>query len=200
MLLNNSICYSCSVKKICKHYHNAINENDISISIDKCEIKSNLDNSKVLDISIPNANSQTYNKPVDNKLTDITLLNSKVYPDIKELSLAKQKEMNVIPVEEPKAICESCGQLAVLSNCTDCGKRICSQCGYTNIDVNTGRPEITCDECFTGTKDNEETTINWNIDSFVNDNKDEVKEENKDVKPTRKQATNKRSTKKSKDK
>lgn len=211
MLSNNSICNNCSVKKICKHYSYAIKNTDINISITECDINRNINKLEKEKIEIPNYshfiktptnNPSSQWKPSVSPICDSNTNNSHIsetYDNQVALLNTKFKDMNITKVEQPKAKCEKCGNLAVLSNCTDCGKRICSQCGYTTVNVNTGIPEITCDDCFNGGNSDTIDDTTWSIDKFIEE--EVVKEEDKDVKSTtRKQTTNKRPSKKSKDK
>ena len=69
------------------------------------------------------------------------------------------------------------------------------------INVNTGKPEITCDNCFDGSNKNDKVdNKDWTIDKFIEQAEVVIEEEKDNAKSTRKQSTNKRSTKKSKSK
>ena len=87
--------------------------------------------------------------------------------------------LNVTAIKVSKGICSICGKTAYTENCSDCGNVICNECGYTNVDVNDGKPIITCDKCFGASdKNNESTeTISWDINEFSEESK---KEETKD--------------------
>lgn len=206
MLSNNSICNNCDVKEVCKHYSYAISNIDIDISITKCKINKNINKIKQDVFKMPESNvNTTVPNPLWNKdglyIKSWDKSSSLYDAKIESNKFDKIKEMKVTTVEEPKATCEACGKLAVLSHCTDCGKRICSQCGYTMINVNTGKPEITCDNCFDGGNKNDEVdNTDWTIDKFIEEAEVVIEEEKDNAKSTRKQSTNKRSTKKSKSK
>lgn len=192
MLSNISICNTnfCPNKKICKYYDKLNKLDEIEITINKCEF--NLNNRaisttptqqktyKYNDFTYPNLNKVTCTEassiagPAINGMFSTNSLTNAAY---------SPANIKVTPVEEIKHKCESCGSLAVLSNCVDCGKRICSQCGYTNLNIDSGMPTITCDKCFGTSKDSETETINWDISSFeTNKSSEEVKT---DVKPSR---------------
>lgn len=182
MLSNNSICNDCSNKKFCKHYDYAITNKDLTISIDKCDfnIESNIKITSPNTVTLPHKPTpwQPYTeRPLGINFPDLNKVTSTYSPGITKPE--NSIDIKVAPVEEVKCKCELCGKLTSLSNCTDCGKRICSQCGYTNIDVNTGKQAITCDICFGGAKEDTSSSTEWDISNFestsIKEEKDNVR-------------------------
>ena len=198
MLSERSICNTCNNKSICKHYDYAINNIDISLSINSCNSYNAYDiikeSSSINKVILPNKQQddpitmplKTYND--FNNVTNIT--------DIK----FKKDPLKVIPVKVAKGICSICGKEAQVENCSDCGKPVCSECSYTNVDVTNGKPIVTCDKCF-GDKSNDDNNTNidtdWNISKFTIDNSDDNKEKEVKVDDTTTKSTTRRTSRKS---
>lgn len=109
----------------------------------------------------------------------------------------KDVPLNVTPVKIAKGICSICGNEAITENCSDCGNVICTECGYTNVDVNNGIPIITCDKCFGASDKNEcdETTIKWDINDFSEEVKEDGKKDERSKSKARKTPSNSKSNK-----
>ena len=205
MLSNSSICITCDKKRICKHFDYASNNTDLTISIEKCEHNAST-------INIANKNTtptptpwQPYDSTNPYKVTSSGASRTYgFYPDLNKsditeaLSYNGKPPLKVTPIEIPNGICSICGKKAIVDNCSDCGELICSECGYTNIDVNEKKPIITCDKCFGSHDDTSKESINteWDISNFSE--MKEEQEEDKDVKSRNKKVGSKGSSKNTK--
>lgn len=187
MLSNKSLCIECSNKKICKFYDDVINNTDIEFSIDKCE-------------------HSTSNKQIINNINQTTIDNNicyyKDYNNVKNdtnVNLNNTSNILAMPIEMDKEKCQLCGKEVYISNiqkCSDCGAEICSECGYTNVDVNSNNTIITCDKCFTGIIPGEDPISAWDLTQYTINEKIDAEEEDSDVR--KKQSRVKRSNPKSK--
>lgn len=214
MLSERSKCIKCLNKRICKHYEQYNSNTSIEITVDNCE-----------DLKVESQSQEYKYKPVDlSGIKTDTIVGDKIVapkpfawgrdsigsnPDVYRsisdnttpvatFECKRPKGIEVFPVNISKAKCTVCGKEVLstdIQNCSDCGIAICPECGYTNVDVNDGKPIITCDKCFNGTKEDTKT-VEWDLSEFINEPKEESPEEVKeDVK-----TNNRKSTKKSKTK
>lgn len=191
MLSERSLCKTCINKSICKYYIDSINCLDILMSIDKCDSYNT--KSILTETSSTINTNKTYTDYADyNNVTNIT--------DIK----TKKDPFKVIPVKVAKGICSICGKETQVENCSDCGKPVCNECSYTNVDVTDGKPIVTCDKCFGDKSSNEDTiTTDWDVNKFTIDNNSDNKEKEVKIDDTTESTTrrtSRKSIKKSKDK
>lgn len=145
-----------------------------------------------------------------------TMLLNKTYPDLKEIIDNQLKPVisDVSVVEVGTAICDRCKnefKITELENCVECGRPVCTECRVGTL--NNGIPEATCEKCWSGTPDpdpnnpeevkitygEEDPSKGWDLNSFIDNKEDTVKEEKKDE-STGEQVDDKRPTKKSKKK
>lgn len=216
MLSERSKCIKCLNKRICKHYEQYNSNTSIEITVDNCEdikLETKLEETPLLDYK---------NKSIGiGTIKTEPLVGDKIiapkpfkwgdsigsYPDIYKATgdvtigatfdCSKSTGIETFPVNISKAKCTVCGKEVFstdIQNCSDCGIAICPECGYTNVDVNDGKPIITCDKCFTGSKE-ETKTVEWDLDNFIDSNTESPKEVKEDVK-----TNNRKSSKKSKTK
>ncbi len=207
MLSNSSICSTCDKKRVCKHFDYASKNVDLTINIEQCEhnvpvLKKTDINSTPIKPSTPVPTPWTPYDP--NNPYKATSRVYGLYPDLNKSDVAGSLSHNgkpplkVTPIEVPNGTCSICGKTAIVDNCSDCGEPICSECGYTNIDVNEKKPIITCDKCFGSHDDSSKESINteWDISNFSE--MKEEQEENKDVKSRNKKTGSKGSSKNTK--
>ena len=134
----------------------------------------------------------------------VTTVHDKVYrasdyPDLNKITsvynTTGKETLKVTPVEQiPNGTCSICGKRTIVDNCSDCGEPVCSECGYTNINVENNKPIITCDKCFGSTETKDNINTDWDISNFSETNE---KEEKEDVKSNKK-AGSQRSSKNTK--
>lgn len=198
MLSKNIICITekCPHRKVCKHFEYLNSLEAVNVSIESCEHLPELTPmsvttttpiiNKIREVAEPynpNIGTTPYSQP------HTTYLRNDIPPFESNIPL------NITPIKISKGICSICGKEAYTENCSDCGNVICNDCGYTNVDVNDGKPIITCDKCFGASDKQDESTetINWDINEFSEESK---KEEAKDEQPkTRKRTSNSKSKK-----
>lgn len=206
MLLNKSLCFNCSNKNLCKYCENIISNMAIEFSIEKCEYY------------ITSNETQLTNKSVAPfKSTVIPTKNiNETYPDYNKIyknepnntppegSLLKPEGVTILPLGVEKRNCMVCGKetfVTNLQNCSDCGIEICSECGYSNVDIINNKTSITCDKCFAGITPGEKELSAWDLEQYTEDeeskNKESVEEVDLDV-SRKNQSRIKRSNSKSK--
>lgn len=185
MLSKLSICTSCTKKNVCKYYEYASKNTFITMNIEECE-----EHHLSIGAISPEKRSADTNhfEPYRHK--------NPSYPDLNHVTSVSNAFtlLKATPVKEmPNGTCSICGKETIVENCSDCGEPVCSTCGYTTIDVDKGKPIITCDKCFGSHEESsKEETIDWDIKNFSSS--DEVeKEETKDAKSRDKKTRNKRS-------
>lgn len=237
------LCNKCIHNSFCKHYDYIVNSHCLTIELKECDnykskTKQELEDLAIKTVpnnpnnwsgnSISNAISGDYISPKSaytttaNSSDNITLLNNKIYPDLKEIIDTQMKPVisDISVVETKTAICDRCKRKVnaiELDNCVECGRPVCNECGVSTLN-DIGIPETTCEKCWSGAPDpdlnnpeevkitygEEDPSQGWNLESFIdNENKEEtiekVEEEIKDESTREsKQVDNKRPTKKSK--
>lgn len=202
MLSNSSICSTCDKKRVCKHFEYANKNTDLTINIESCESNAPMltSTTKITPntISTPATPWQPYD------LNRVTSIPNKVYrtsdyPDLNKITsvykTTGKETLKVTPVEQlPNGTCSICGKKTIVDNCSDCGEPVCSECGYTNLNVENNKPIITCDKCFGNTETKDSINTDWDISNFSEINE---KEEKEDVKSNKK-AGSQRSSKNTK--
>lgn len=194
MLSKNIICITekCPHRKVCKHFEYLNSLEAVNVSIESCEHLPELTPmsvttttpiiNKIREVAEPynpNIGTTPYTtKPREYNDRDFVTSYTYTGEDIPQ-TFKSRVPLNVTAIKVSKGICSICGKTAYTENCSDCGNVICNDCGYTNVDVNDGKPIITCDKCFGASdKNNESTeTISWDINEFSEESK---KEEAKD--------------------
>lgn len=164
------LCNSCNSKSVCKHYDLVINSHDVIMNITECKYYSHK-------ASIEETFAKTLEKEHRKELNDSFDFRSTGVNEssFKTNSLAVNNNVSVTPVKVSKVTCSKCGkqiESTKAQNCQDCGELVCYDCGYTTVDVNTNEPILTCDNCFNGTKSDNDVsleTIDWDISSFEKD-------------------------------
>lgn len=191
------LCNSCNSKSVCKHYDLVINSHDVVMNITECKYysyKASIEETIVK--ALKNENRKEFNASFDFRNTGV---NESLF---KTSCLAVNNNVSVTPVKVSKVTCSKCGkqiESTKAQNCQDCGELVCYDCGYTTVDVNTNEPILTCDNCFNGTKSDNDVSleaIDWDISSFEKEEEKET-EVKADVKPGK--TKTKRVNKKSKD-
>lgn len=191
------LCNSCNNKSICKHYDLVINSHDVIMNITECKYYSHKASiEETFAKTLEKEHRKEFNDSFDFKTTGV---NESLF---KTGCLAVNNNVSVTPVKVSKVTCSKCGkqiESTKAQNCQDCGELVCYDCGYTTVDVNTNEPILTCDNCFNGTKSDNDVSleaIDWDISSFE---KEEVKETEvkANVKPRKTKV--KRTNKESKD-
>lgn len=191
------LCNSCNSKSVCKHYDLVINSHDVIMNITECKYYSHK-------ASIEETFAKTLAKEHRKDLnTSFDLRSIGANKSLSKTScLAVNNNVSVTPVKVSKVTCSKCGkqiESTKAQNCQDCGELVCYDCGYTTVDVNTNEPILTCDNCFNGTKSDNDVsleTIDWDISSFEKEEEKET-EVKADVKSGK--TKTKRVNKKSKD-
>lgn len=191
------LCNSCNSKSVCKHYDLVINSHDVIMNITECKYYSHK-------ASIEETFAKTLAKEHRKDLnTSFDLRSTGVNESLFKTScLDVNNNISVTPVKVSKVTCSKCGkqiESTKAQNCQDCGELVCYDCGYTTVDVNTNEPILTCDNCFNGTKSDNDVsleTIDWDISSFEKEEEKET-EVKADVKSGK--TKTKRVNKKSKD-
>ena len=164
------LCNSCNSKSVCKHYDLVINSHDVIMNITECKYYSHK-------ASIEETFAKTLAKEHRKDLnTSFDLRSIGANKSLSKTScLAVNNNVSVTPVKVSKVTCSKCGkqiESTKAQNCQDCGELVCYDCGYTTVDVNTNEPILTCDNCFNGTKSDNDVsleTIDWDISSFEKD-------------------------------
>lgn len=164
------LCDSCNSKSVCKHYDLVINSHDVIMNITECKYYSHK-------ASIEETFAKTLAKEHRKELNDsFDFRNTGVNESLFKTScLDVNNNVSVTPVKVSKVTCSKCGkqiESTKAQNCQDCGELVCYDCGYTTVDVNTNEPILTCDDCFNGTKSDNDVsleTIDWDISSFEKD-------------------------------
>lgn len=213
------LCNKCVHRSFCKHYDYIVNNHCLTIDLKEC----NNYKTKLLDDlatktmpnnpnswsggSISSAISSEYISPKSAYTTtsndNITLLNGKVYPDLKEEFTTSPVKEIATPIEISKVVCDRCKKevpSTEIDNCVECGRPVCRDCGVGAL--SDGKPEFTCEKCWSGTPDpdpnsTEEVTITygeekkeWDIEDFIEvkekEKEDESREQVDNGKPTRK--------------
>ena len=201
------LCNSCNSKSVCKHYDLAINSHDVIMNITECKYYSHKTSVEETFIkTLEKEHRKELNDSFDFKTTGVneslfktTGVNESLF---KTKCLAVNNNVSVTPVKVSKVTCSKCGkqiEATKAQNCQDCGELVCYDCGYTTVDVNTNEPILTCDDCFNGTKSDNDVsleTIDWDISSFEKEEEKET-EVKADVKSGK--TKTKRVNKKSKD-
>ena len=201
------LCNSCNSKSVCKHYDLVINSHDVIINITECKYYSHKTSVEETFIkTLEKEHRKELNDSFDFKTTGVneslfktTGVNESLF---KTKCLAVNNNVSVTPVKVSKVTCSKCGkqiEATKAQNCQDCGELVCYDCGYTTVDVNTNEPILTCDDCFNGTKSDNDVsleTIDWDISSFEKEEEKET-EVKADVKSGK--TKTKRVNKKSKD-
>lgn len=202
MLSKSSICSTCDKKRVCKHFEYANKNTDLTINIESCEsnVPMLTSTTKITPntISTPATPWQPYDP---NRVTTIhdKVYRASDYPDLNKITsvynTTGKETLKVTPVEQiPNGTCSICGKRTIVDNCSDCGEPVCSECGYTNINVENNKPIITCDKCFGSTETKDNINTDWDISNFSETNE---KEEKEDVKSNKK-AGSQRSSKNTK--
>lgn len=177
------LCNSCNSKSVCKHYDLVINSHDVIMNITECKYYSHK-------ASIEETFAKTLEKEHRKDLnTSFDLRSIGANKSLSKTScLAVNNNVSVTPVKVSKVTCSKCGkqiESTKAQNCQDCGELVCYDCGYTTVDVNTNEPILTCDNCFNGTKSDNDVsleTIDWDISSFEKDwNTSSVEKEEKET-------------------
>ena len=201
------LCNSCNSKSICKHYDLVINSHDVIINITECKYYSHKTSVEETFIkTLEKEHRKELNDSFDFRSTGVneslfktTGVNESLF---KTKCLAVNNNVSVTPVKVSKVTCSKCGkqiESTKAQNCQDCGELVCYDCGYTTVDVNTNEPILTCDDCFNGTKSDNDVSleaIDWDISSFEKEEEKET-EVKADVKSGK--TKTKRVNKKSKD-
>ena len=201
------LCDSCNSKSVCKHYDLVINSHDVIINITECKYYSHKTSVEETFIkTLEKEHRKELNDSFDFRSTGVneslfktTGVNESLF---KTKCLAVNNNVSVTPVKVSKVTCSKCGkqiEATKAQNCQDCGELVCYDCGYTTVDVNTNEPILTCDDCFNGTKSDNDVsleTIDWDISSFEKEEEKET-EVKADVKSGK--TKTKRVNKKSKD-
>ena len=201
------LCNSCNSKSVCKHYDLVINSHDVIINITECKYYSHKTSVEETFIkTLEKEHRKELNDSFDFRSTGVneslfktTGVNESLF---KTKCLAVNNNVSVTPVKVSKVTCSTCGkqiEATKAQNCQDCGELVCYDCGYTTVDVNTNEPILTCDDCFNGTKSDNDVsleTIDWDISSFEKEEEKET-EVKADVKSGK--TKTKRVNKKSKD-
>ena len=178
------LCNSCNSKSVCKHYDLVINSHDVIINITECKYYSHKTSVEETFIkTLEKEHRKELNDSFDFRSTGVneslfktTGVNESLF---KTKCLAVNNNVSVTPVKVSKVTCSKCGkqiEATKAQNCQDCGELVCYDCGYTTVDVNTNEPILTCDDCFNGTKSDNDVSleaIGWDISSFE---KEEEKE------------------------
>lgn len=190
------LCNSCNSKSVCKHYDLVINSHDVIMNITECKYYSHK-------ASIEETFAKTLAKEHRKDLnTSFDLRSTGVNESLFKTNCLAVNNVSVTPVKVSKVTCSKCGkqiESTKAQNCQDCGELVCYDCGYTTVDVNTNEPILTCDNCFNGTKSDNDVsleTIDWDISSFEKEEEKET-EVKADVKSGK--TKTKRVNKKSKD-
>ena len=201
------LCNSCNSKSVCKHYDLVINSHDVIMNITECKYYSHKTSVEETFIkTLEKEHRKELNDSFDFRSTGVneslfktTGVNESLF---KTKCLAVNNNVSVTPVKVSKVTCSKCGkqiEATKAQNCQDCGELVCYDCGYTTVDVNTNEPILTCDDCFNGTKSDNDVsleTIDWDISSFEKEEEKET-EVKADVKSGK--TKTKRVNKKSKD-
>ena len=201
------LCNSCNSKSVCKHYDLVINSHDVIMNITECKYYSHKTSVEETFIkTLEKEHRKELNDSFDFRSTGVneslfktTGVNESLF---KTKCLAVNNNVSVTPVKVSKVTCSTCGkqiEATKAQNCQDCGELVCYDCGYTTVDVNTNEPILTCDDCFNGTKSDNDVsleTIDWDISSFEKEEEKET-EVKADVKSGK--TKTKRVNKKSKD-
>ena len=201
------LCNSCNSKSVCKHYDLVINSHDVIINITECKYYSHKTSVEETFIkTLEKEHRKELNDSFDFRSTGVneslfktTGVNESLF---KTKCLAVNNNVSVTPVKVSRVTCSKCGkqiEATKAQNCQDCGELVCYDCGYTTVDVNTNEPILTCDDCFNGTKSDNDVsleTIDWDISSFEKEEEKET-EVKADVKSGK--TKTKRVNKKSKD-
>lgn len=201
------LCNSCNSKSVCKHYDLVINSHDVIINITECKYYSHKTSVEETFIkTLEKEHRKELNDSFDFRSTGVneslfktTGVNESLF---KTKCLAVNNNVSVTPVKVSKVTCSKCGkqiEATKAQNCQDCGELVCYDCGYTTVDVNTNEPILTCDDCFNGTKSDNDVSleaIDWDISSFEKEEEKET-EVKADVKSGK--TKTKRVNKKSKD-
>lgn len=201
------LCNSCNSKSVCKHYDLVINSHDVIINITECKYYSHKTSVEETFIkTLEKEHRKELNDSFDFRSTGVneslfktTGVNESLF---KTKCLAVNNNVSVTPVKVSKVTCSKCSkqiEATKAQNCQDCGELVCYDCGYTTVDVNTNEPILTCDDCFNGTKSDNDVSleaIDWDISSFEKEEEKET-EVKADVKSGK--TKTKRVNKKSKD-
>lgn len=191
------LCNSCNSKSVCKHYDLVINSHDVIMNITECKYYSH--KASVEETIVKALEKQHRKEPNASFDFRSTGINESSF---KTRCLAVNNNVSVTPVKVSKVTCSKCGkqiESTKAQNCQDCGELVCYDCGYTTVDVNTNEPILTCDNCFNGTKSDNDVSleaIDWDISSFEKEEEKET-EVKADVKSGK--TKTKRVNKKSKD-
>lgn len=205
------LCNTCAHKSFCKHYEYIVNTHCLKIILDECD---NYQKKYIVNKAIDTLATQT--APIDNKthtaFNSDTLFGGKIYPDLKEEYKPSTVTELATPIEISKVICDRCKKevnSTEIDNCVECGRPVCRDCGVGAL--NNGKPEFTCEKCWSGTPDpdpnvSEEVIITygeekaeWDITDFE-DVTHFAKEDLENESTEREQVGNKTSTRKSKKK
>ena len=171
------LCNSCNSKSVCKHYDLVINSHDVIINITECKYYSHKTSVEETFIkTLEKEHRKELNDSFDFRSTGVneslfktTGVNESLF---KTSCLDVNNNISVTPVKVSKVTCSKCGkqiESTKAQNCQDCGELVCYDCGYTTVDVNTNEPILTCDDCFNGTKSDNDVSleaIDWDISSF----------------------------------
>lgn len=164
------LCNSCNSKSVCKHYDLVINSHDVIMNITECKYYSH--KASVEETVVKTLGKEHRKEPNASFDFRSTGVNESLF---KTSCLAVNNNVSVTPVKVSKVTCSKCGkqiESTKAQNCQDCGELVCYDCGYTTVDVNTNEPILTCDDCFNGTKSDNDVsleTIDWDISSFEKD-------------------------------
>lgn len=164
------LCNSCNSKSVCKHYDLVINSHDVIMNITECKYYSH---KASVEETVVKTLAKEHRKDLN---TSFDLRSTGVNESLFKTScLDVNNNISVTPVKVSKVTCSKCGkqiESTKAQNCQDCGELVCYDCGYTTVDVNTNEPILTCDNCFNGTKSDNDVsleTIDWDISSFEKD-------------------------------
>lgn len=223
-----SKCDICLNKDICKHYQYFRDNFEVVVEVKKCskmrhDYTFGTDLVRPFDMNKRNSESVTITAPTTTTpwepFVNKILAKPKQYPDLKKMpdplnpvTATFSANSNITPVVISKGICDRCKKEVStidIDNCIECGRPICKDCGVTTFSE-SGKPEFTCEKCWSGTPDPDpnnpeavkisygEEEKEWNLEDF--EVKKEVKEEKKDESGDGKQVDDKKSTRKSKKK
>lgn len=231
-----SKCDVCLNKDICKHYQYFRDNFEIVVEVKDCSkirydntfgadlikpFDTNKGNSGVMTIPAPKLklNTPTPWEPYKDRTSAINKEEPRQYHDLKKIpdplnpiTATFSANSGITPVKIAKVVCERCKKEVPstdIDNCVECGRPVCKDCGVAALGT-TGKPEFTCEKCWSGTPDPdpnnpEEVKITygeeekeWNLEDFETDK--EVKEEKKDESGSGEQVGNKSSNRKSKKK
>lgn len=219
------LCDKCVHKSFCKHYDYMVNNHCLTIDLKECDNYKSKTKQVLEDLStktmpnnpnswaggsVSNAVSSEHISPKSAYTTtsndNIALLSGKVYPDLKEEYVPNVSVKEIAtPIEISKVVCDRCKKevpSTEIDNCVECGRPVCRDCGVGAL--NDGKPEFTCEKCWSGTPDPDPNSIEevvitygeekkeWDIEDFIEnedkkeEKKDERKEQVENGKPIRK--------------